>query len=281
MATPNENVLTLRAYWKAANAVRLPGGRNDMLMGAADLIQPLANAMRAMKELVKAAAMNPHVRAQVFAASSVFEQALVGEGTDTTTKVFAAARGGVAAAILQVADADQRPPRQIMLDEIWNAGVGGLFSPSDRSGVTSWLHSASVSAGAINGAIAGDPNPGVVAAALRIFRDLALPVIWLESASSFRMFEQLDSRLATTVWSHSQVADLASRLTLKALSASAAGRVGTDLAMLASLAVQSFLTGNGMNVPTVPPKRKPWYRHPGVISAGIVGIVGGAVMRAR
>lgn len=280
MATPNENVLTLRAYWKLANATRLTGGSDDIYK-AANLIRPLADAMIAMKELVATAAVNPHVRAQVFAASSVFEQALVGEGVDTTAKVFAAAPGGVAGAILGAADYSRRPPRQIMLDGIWSAGVGGLFSPRDPSGVTSWLRSASVSAGAASGVIAGDPNPGVVAAALRIFRDLALPIIWLESASGFRAFEQLDSRLATTVWASGKVADLGARMTLKALSASAAGRVSSDLAALASLSVASFMTGDGMNVPTVPPKRKPWYRHPGVISAGVVGVIGGAVARAR
>lgn len=279
MPSPVENINTIRAYWSQMAKWR---DSPSFPQAYEPFISAYYYGVRAMKELVDQCANNQFTRTDVFARSSVFEQCLVADPASEVARRSLLAVGAFTTATMLDADSGGRALREIMLDGIYKAGNGGFFSQKDPSGLTSWLNSVSVAAGGAAGVIVGDTNPGAVASLLKIIRDLALPVFWLSFLTNQRAFATLDSRLSTTIWSSTQASDLASRVTLKALSAAAAGRVSADLARLAQATLPVFPTGDGSNVATTPAPPKSWYRR-GDIWGGIgVGLLtGGAVAQSR
>lgn len=278
MATPIENINTIRAYWTTMATWR---ENPTWLQPHEPFAAAYYNGARAMKSLIEQCSNNVFTRAEVFARSSVFEQCLVADPNTELARRKLLAAGWIIQRNMLEADSGGRALREIMLDGIYKAGNGGFFSSKDPSGLTSWLHSVSVAGGAAASVLIGDTNPGAVAALLKILRDLALPVFWLTFLTNQRAFATLDSRLPTTVWSSTQAADLSSRVTLKALSAAASGRVATDLAKLAQATLPTFVTGDGANAPTTPPPAKPWYRRGNVWAGSAIGLVaGGAVAQS-
>lgn len=275
MATPVENVNTIRAYW--SKLAEFPSSTTGY---PAAFFQQYASAYyyaaRAMKELISQCGANTFTRTDVFARSSVFEQCLAADqSAERIRNILLHESGPVNASIMLDGDSGARALREIMLDGIYQAGNGGFFSQKDPSGLTSWLNSVSVAAGAAAGVLHGDTNPGAVASLLKIVRDLALPMFWVTFFTNQRSFAILDSRLPTTVWSSNTVSDYSSRVTLKALSAAAAGRVATDLARYAQGTLPTFPTGTG-DVPTTPAPPKAWYRRGEVWGLSAIGLVGGA-----
>lgn len=280
MATPTENLQKIRAYWQEANALKLSGNTTLDAPSLIALARLYYAGATAMKELVRQAGDNTYTRNEVFAANSVFEQALTGEPWDVHHKFSSVP---LAEATAREGDRDVRPLRQIMLDGIYKAGAGGLFSPRDPSGVTSWLRSVDVSAGAVVATLKGDKVYGVVAVMAQIIRDLALPVFWLEALTNQQAFPALESRLVTTPWFANQKADLAARVTLQGLAASASGRVATDLAKLAQAKLPTLPvpTGSGETAPTVPPVKKRWYQRGELWAAMSIGVIGGGAAATR
>ncbi len=276
MATPAENVETIRAYWSKMAT---------WSASAVQFYQPMASAyyyaVRAMKELIEQCSANPFTRTEVFARGSVFEQCLTADPSTENARRTLLSKGGIIASTMLDADSGGRALREIMLDGIYKAGNGGFFSQKDPSGLTSWLNSVSVAGGAASAILVGDTNPGAVAALCKILRDLALPIFWVTFLTNQRAFETLDARLPTTVWSSTQTSDLAARVTLKALSAAAAGRVATDLARYAQATLPTFPTGDGANVPTTPAPKKSWYRRGELWAVTAIGLTAGGAAAQR
>lgn len=266
MATPIENAQTLQAFWKA--------NFSDAFQ---DRATPLVHAMLAMKELVDQSSTNPSTRLEVFGKQAIFNAALFEYGGWVDQLIASArAQGGLPFAFLAQGDRELRPPRQIMLDGIYRAGTGGLFSPKDPSGVTSWVYSETVASGALVGTLKGDPVPGVRAAALRIVRDLAIPEMWVTFFKDQAVFASVDETIKQADWSTGD------RRTLTALSAGAAGRVDTELAKSAAGALPAlpmFPTGDGSRVPTTLPPPKRWYQNGPMIASGVGGVIGGMMLK--
>jgi len=235
-------------------------------------------AAEAMKGLAARAAVDPEAR-HAFANMALFERALMHDANVNTEKLLWSMYFQSV-----LAEKPGRSARQVMLDMIHETAIGPWWWPEpDPSGVTSWIKSDLVAGPAIVSTLKLDPVADVVAAALRVLRDAAIPASWLELLISTQAFETLDSRLATTRWSRDVEEDLATRRALQALSAAARGRVQTDLARLA-LAVPeaAFLSGDGSTVPTTPPPRRPWYKRAELYGAAMMGLaIGGAVAARR
>lgn len=270
--TPAENVSALFEYWKFASSNEAIRNVADKMFGPSAIGQyagRLYAAMRAMKELCAASASNPYTRLNVFAASAVFETSLLGQDAVITQRILdaARARAGIARATLMQADSKMRSPRQIMLDAIYSAGTGGLFSPQDASGLTSWLKSVDAASAAISSTIQADPEAGVRLSILQIIRDLAIPLKLAVLLKEQRTFEALASVLVSSGFTQQQ------RSALLEFSVDAQARV--ERTFQASL--PSFPTGDGALVQTLPPAL-PWYKQPMVAGISIVGaIVGGAL----
>lgn len=274
--TPVENVQVLANYWKFASSNEALGVvANRTLFGirSPEFGQRLYGAMLAMKELCRDSASNTHARLNVFAANAIFETALLGrETTGVTDRVLAIARAepSILRAMLAKADSKLRAPREIMLDTIYDAGTGGLFSPQDPSGLTSWLRSVDVGASAISGALQSDPSAAVRAGLLRITRDLAIPVSIAELLEDQRVFEALTSLLAVSKFSTQE------RQALHELSLQALARVKRTF----QANLPTFPTGDGVRAPTLPPAL-PWYKQPMVAGVGIIGAIVGGALGAR
>lgn len=277
MGSPAENIQALRTYWLAAAKHKEPAPGAFVaptVFGARyNLAGQLAYAIKAMRELVLLCTWDGNARRNIFAAESVFESCLIGEPASITRSLLEdeTDNGRVARSYGAVA------PREIMLDGIGKAGSGGFFTSKDQTGVTSWLKSASVAGAAIVGVIKTDPVADVVAAAAKIFRDLAVPVAWLQLAASERVFETLDARASSTIWSSSTTADFVIRQSLKGLALTAQGRVQTDLAKLAvaELPTVPVPTADGQAAATTPPPPKPWWKQGATISAMVLGTLAG------
>lgn len=240
----------------------------------------LRGAQNAMASLVDAATTNSTVRAQ-FAASSIFETAMI---VDQTRSDLAAVDVAQATGITAIfGNVENRPPRLIMLDGIYDVLAGGFFGTRPVDGITPYLHSVDVSAGAVVGTLKGDPRPEVRASMLKMLRDVAIPQYWASFFATERVFETLDAQLPVTTWNKfDSTADLADRKVLQSLSASANGRVQSDLAKNAMATLPQFPTGDGKLASTLPPPAKPWYKNGRMISAGVLGLLaGGAAYQNR
>jgi len=260
MATPSDNTQLLINYW--AN-----GGN----------VFDLAHAMQAMKELVGQAANSADVRANVFADSSIFELALLDEPRGQTDSLIDSAQRGTSAAAgavaaLQIVDRDMRPPRQIMLDGIHDAAMGGLFSSADPSGLSSWISSPAQASDVIQGVIASDPSPGAKAAMLRVIRDLALPADVVRALAGSSAFASLDDQLSRSQW------PTAIRVVLQTLSAAARGRIQGDAAKAALASLPTFGAGG---FPTIPAPPVPVWANPRAIAAGVLGLITGGIAAAK
>lgn len=292
MATPDENAATLLAYWAYAVSNddvltfyrNVRTGANVDVTGGAIGSEPASRlyyASNAMTELMDQCAGNPYARANSFAANAIFETALLSEAIGVTDLLLADTSDYVYGALHGL-----KAPRQIMLEAIEKAGTGGLFSPGDPSGMTSWVKSVDVAGPAIVSTIKIDPSGAVTASALQIVRDLALPAEWLSLIKQEQTFETLNNRIPVTTWSSNTIADLALRTQLQGLSKAAAGRVGKDLAQLAlsngGVDLTKLPKWGSFATPTqaqnlttaVPPK--PWYKSGQVLAGGFLGLLGGA-----
>lgn len=243
----------------------------------------LAEAQEAMARLIAIAGVSPPAR-QAFAANSIFETAMVVDQTRSDILMSQSAAlltyTGIEAVFGQ--KYEHRTPRQIMLDGIYDAATGGFWGVKDPAGVTPWLHSVDVSAGAVAGTLKGDPSPDVRAAMLKMLRDIAIPEYWASFLKTSRVFETLDSQLPATQWNKfDAVADLAARKVLQSLSASANGRIEAALAQNAMTQLPTFPTGDGKAAATLPPAKTPWYRNFKAMSATAIGLVSGAYAAHR
>lgn len=259
MSTPAQNIQTLRSYWQNSGTptgpIYLPQALGEYL-----------NAQVAMTELCDQAASDAGVRAQ-FANAAVFETAMINDQLATAEIIMR--EGGAFRA-------SSAPPRQIMLDAIIAASTGGWWKDTDPSGVTSWLRSVDVAAGAFVGNMKTDPVAEVRAAGLRLVTDVAIPEFWLTFFKSQQLFESVEESLKTSS------APVATRMVLRALSASAQGRVERDLAKLPSFGqLAQFPTGDGSQAATVPAPRKPWYRDGRTLATGTFGLLIGAFVANR
>jgi len=264
MSVMDDDIRYLLDYWTKANGT-------------------LAGAQGAMSRLIAAAAISPPVR-QAFAVNSIFETAMI---VDQTRSDVLMAQNAVLFTYTGIEAVfgeryEHRTPRQLMLDGIYDVATGGWWGYKDPSGVTKWLRSVDVSAGAVAGTLKGDPSPDVRAAMLKILRDVAIPEYWASFLKTSRVFETLDSQLPTTQWNkYDTIADLAARKVLQSLSASAQGRVEADLAQYAMTQLPTFPTGDGKQAATLPPAKTPWYRSLKTLSATAIGLVSGAYAAHR
>lgn len=264
MATAAENIAILLRYFDT-------GGD----------FGPIANASsaheRAMREILWDGGgflgpTNPNARATraAFAKAQIFENTLSPPSL--------------------VPDAFVRPSLQLALfDGLHKIGVGGFWTSGDPAGLTPWLGTEGGSRYALEAALTDPPRtppgggpsielaPEVIAALLRLLRDVALPVSWLAPLGRSDMFKRLEVRAASSTWPTSI------RRMVLALVGQAQGRISTALAQIAagSATFPSFPTGDGASVATTQPQPRPWYRQ-GLPWIGIAaGVVGGGAVASR
>lgn len=282
MATPAENVATIQAFWAAVaqlpKTLATTQGAESGLYGYNEVPNKFYYAANAMQELVEQAATNDYTRTSVFGAASMFETCLVADSENDWWRSWIlnapdSPLSFAAKSMLQTQGA--RPLRQIMLDGVYRAASGGWFSPRTADGITTWLHSASVSGSGVSATISADTCPGAVQSLLHIIAELAIPQFWATFLMNQPAFAALNSRLATTHWSSNSVQDFAYRGTIQALAARAQARVQT-MAALSAGSLPTFPTADGNKAPTAPPIPKKWYQRGELWAGGIVGIVGGA-----
>lgn len=182
-----------------------------------------------------------------------------------------------------------RPNLQITLfDGLYKIGTGGLWGVADPAGITPWLGTEGGAQYAFETALADPPRvyrgrpfelpPEAIASMLRVLRDVALPIAWFAPFGRSEVFAQLEVRAASSAWSTTI------RRTVLALIGQAKGRITTELARIATAAggFSSFPTGDGANVPTSPPRMKPWYRSGWAwLGLSAAGASGGALAARR
>jgi len=179
---------------------------------------------------------------------------------------------------------ESKPLRLIMLEGIYQAARGGLFTQPDPTGVTPWLRSAGVAGALVGSALMKDPCADVRVILLKIIGELAIPAEWAQVLLEMRVFESLADQLPRTIWSVEPTTDLRYRSQLQGLSFGAQTRVSAIAAQagmpdLAALGWANPLTGDGKNAPTPPPPPKAWYRNGPVLSAGALGLLVGAMVK--
>lgn len=260
MPTPNENIATLIDYWR------------DSISGImSNQVGRLASAIAAMKELIAQARGNPVVRTD-FANHEIFERALLLERVGTTDHTLELVDNPIFGAVLSQADSDLRPPRQIMLDGIWEGATGGWFTASDASGTLSWLNSAQGSGNAMAETISSDQNPNVRIAALRLIRDLSIPVAWAKALQASNVFGLLAEQLPRSGWPQT------TRVVLQALSELAEARISADLAKTAT---GTFTMPDG-TVEMVAEGKKTGAKSWGaIVVAATLSLVGGAWLHTK
>jgi hypothetical protein len=290
MATPAENVQTLLAYWDHANKYR-----DNAVYRAGEGPRRLYTAAMAMTELVAQCAANPYTRQTVWAESPIFSRALFNESTgytDWLLKNSGQLGNNVISATAQAmfSKFDNKPPRLIMLEGIHKAATGGFFSASDPSGIASWLQAtligSTLGGGGLAHAIGNDGHPYVRAAALKIVRDLAIPVIWLDvllgapgavpgadRAQDGAIFK-LKAELPVSGW------DWATRVTLSALSDQAIARCLQIIKDQTTNTLMAYDVAGGTWPMSSPPAKR-WYKRGDLLSAGAIGIMFGAAAHKR
>ena len=196
LAAPTDDVSIIQTYWRDAAAID-PGSLgqgSDVAVGSNPQVQQLGNecaqAIAAMQDLVDASGSNPYTRQTVFAGNAIFESALSQTGVLATLGITATeASAGTTDFLVALSSSltgisGSAPPRQVMLDGIYKAGVGGLFTPKDPTGITSWVHDLAAAESGIATALTTDPNAAVRASCLKIVADLALPVVWVKRTAA-------------------------------------------------------------------------------------------------
>lgn len=247
-------------------------------VSAVAVAQKIAEAQRTMKLLVEECTSSPTTRLSAFAGNGLFEQALLLEDGRLTGAVLTAARAGrvdtFTLAALMAGDRNLRPPRQIMLDMIYDAGAAGIFAIKDPSGVTSWLRSVNAAGIACSALIKGDPDGAARAAMLKILRDIAIPLELARSLKESRTFEALAELLTGSTF------DTNTRRTLQALGASADGRITRALAEASIGSLPTFPTGDGVLAATLSADLA-WWRRPGTWLVAGGGLIAGGLAHAK
>jgi hypothetical protein len=248
MALAAQNIATLNSYFN-------DGGD----LGTASLDQRVE---RAMHELVNQAIDSESAR-QLFSANSTFEKTLNPPSLAPTVFV--------------------RPTIQTeLLEALYSEASGGLWSSPDPMGLNQWVNSEAsgrtyfiAALGDTPRTISGSPvvlAGEVLALLLRIVRDLALPASWFPALQNSNAFAKLEVRIAESTEGP------AMRRALLALNSQASGRVGTELAKLATGDLDALSMGG---VATVPASRKPWYRSGWSWVGGVTGLIGGVAYARR
>lgn len=246
--------------------------------GVLPMAQKIAEAQRTMKALVAECVSSPTTRIAAFAGNGLFEQALLLEDGRWTGAILSVARAGLVDVLTLQAllggDRNLRPPRQIMLDMIYDAGTAGIFSTKDPSGMTSWLKSVHASGIASTACIKGDPDPGARAALLKILRDVAIPLDLARALKEARVFETLNELLPGSTF------PVDARRTLQALAASADGRITRQLAEASMGQLPTFPTGDGAQAATLDAALA-WWRRPGPWFVGGLSAIAGGIAHAK
>jgi hypothetical protein len=281
--TTAETIDFLKTYWTAANG-------NETSLGRL-IYADTADAQQAIDDLAYHAQGDADLR-RAIAQAGLFELAISVESIGETDELMQqrAERDPACRGMLQAKSCDPRPPRLLMLTRVWEAGSGEALFQFVRVPVTEWLHSAQVAGTFMHTTITGDPNPSMRAIALKIVSDLAIPVEWLQEFKLQRTFETLADQLPRQQWSPVAGTDLSIRQNLQGLLAKAQGRVDAELAKtqlaqagdltqltskLSSMGFTAPTTGNGQAALTAPAPPVIWYKNPKLISAGVLGLVGG------
>jgi len=282
--TAQQRAQWMLSYWQS---MALTSSQAEIIAGALaqgqtindiPAAQKISEAQRTMKALVAECISSPTTRIAAFAANGLFEQALLLEDGRYTGAILGAARAGrvdfLTLQALLSGDRNLRPPRQIMLDMIYDAGTAGIFAIKDPSGVTSWLKSVHATGIASSACIKGDPDPGPRAALLKILRDVAIPLDLARELKEARVFETLNELLPSSTF------DVNARRTLQALAASADGRVTKQLADATMGALPTFQTGDGAQAATLPADLA-WWRRPGTWFVGGLSAIAGGIAYSK
>lgn len=281
--TAQQRAQWMLSYWQSmamssAQYAAWMVNENAGNVSAIAVAQKIAEAQRTMKLLVAECTSSPTTRLSAFAGNGLFEQALLLEDGRLTGVVLSAARAGrvdtFTLAALMAGDRNLRPPRQIMLDMIYDAGTAGIFAIKEPSGMTSWIKSVNAAGIACSGTIKGDPDAGPRAALLKILRDVAIPLELARSLKEAQTFEALIELLPGLTL------PVDARRTLQALAASADGRITRQLAEANMGGLPLFPTGDGTQVMTLPADLA-WWRRPGTWLVGAGGLITGGIAYGR
>ena len=195
MATPDEDLAALQAFWHATSSSEeilnaISSGDVGTIEGVKDVGY---QAAQAMTELAETSKTNTTVR-QAFAAQSVFEQALGGSVANPWQSLLFGPAGWPDVS-------GKESPALIMLNTIRQAATGGFFSTQDPSGIVTWIHSPMSSAIIIAASLAGESNYLVLEALLDVLYQAAIPLAWAEGLlAKGGALDSLDARVGTTQW---------------------------------------------------------------------------------
>lgn len=273
MATAAENVALLDRYF-----------RNGAVFGP-----DAFSAGKAMKDLMFDATWDLFSRSsreaqRLFARNSMFERTLNPPSIMRYT---------------QVGDDVKRN----MIEPLYNSLTGGIWGSPDPSGITEWIGSEAGGREYFIAALNDPPrvynprehgydedpvelemDPTVLQCALKIIRDVGLPVSWYAPLLEKQVFKKLESRISTGWYSVSGETSQAVRRALLVLNAQAQARVQAVLAEIATKEIGSFPSfpaGDGAGTPTVPPAPKRWQRNGWLwLGAGLAFVGGGAAAAA-
>lgn len=259
MSSPAEDIAILNDFW-IEELPSNPLERSDALHRAEE----------AMTDLVSSAHFGGDARSAL-ARAAILEKALLPTSVARERDALIVADG-------MTWNRGPGEVRLILLRGIYDAATGGIWGAEDPSGITEWIRGEASGREAVISALGTDPDPKVRAALLKIVRDVALPASWFAPLLQDRLFERIAVQVKEADWS------AAERRVVGSLAEQAAGRVGTELAKLATAnlsALPGFVAGDGAKVPTVPPPRKPAYKSGWTWLGGVMGLIGGAYYARR
>lgn len=259
MPTPAEDIAILNSFFQSELPTN-PGTRPDGLY----------RAEAAMADLSWQAAVDASVRLEL-AEALILEQSLRPQTAIKEHQALYSADGAI-----KLRERDDGEVRLTLLDAIYDASTGGLFTDPDPSGIASWIGSAAAAQDYFLNALVSDPSADVVAALFRIVQQVALPVKWLRAMMTEDVFNRARVRISESNWTASE------RTVLGALVRNAQGRVVRDLGgPLPTGAGIVFKTANGDEIEVTPPPSKPWYRRGWSLLGIGAGMTGGAVIAAH
>lgn len=321
MATQHEIVLAqsmiqaLDAYWSYVNSFESSGQTFSQAR------QRLEDAQSSMDWLVSRAQYDAQIRqmlaqANIFSQALTREHNRVVD--QSAMPLGVAAPGGLDWALDLSPSFDNKPPRLIMLQSLRRWAGGTFMSPPEKEGITPWIFDEELAETAIANTLINDPYPAVVLELLSILATCAYPAAWAAPRAGemfgagarpsrlVEVLQQVDAALPFNVCpvpdpnrtsisqrSGSFCTSMTTPM-FQAFSATTKRAIGRAQQLAADQALQAVMggsappgtwtvpqTGNAARVPTPPPPRRAWWKDGRYWSAGVLGLVSGALYATK
>lgn len=228
------------------------------------------------KQVVYQAALYPEYKL-LFASQSVFTNALTQEPQQESVIAGIIAQHSSGGFFnfdpLGLSDTYKGPPRWHILTALKTAIWGGFINLPDPTGLANWVGLIAPAGDAIGKCISSDPEPIVRAAALDLLKSVNWPVQWVQSVLSG--LGGLDDAIASSNW------DQTTRASLSALSKDVRARALTVANAAQNAHFTTIKTNTGEDIQITDAPDKPWWKNPGVWSAGAIGTLIGVLEALR